>query len=282
MESLDQLRNVIKKLQNDVDLLEKTASDIQSYEKVVGVKELSEVSQQLLKAQRLPLLAYLGHNFSNISISAQIDTTELILDYAEHALSGEPNLIDTVFIPGLAIASGREMRPYYVDLPPWKILRPINRILNDDRDQQVWASLLQAELKILRELIKVDPKGVSELIGEVGRLLCDQLGEFTAPVDEFLEGVVLIVAKILGQILKWTREVGGDIVQWVKDNWAEVEKFLAELADFVTELLPQIAGFIEQNAGSVVVVMGAVLVVVMNVRQKSRFRLEDLEMSEND
>lgn len=290
MESLDELRKAIGKLQSEGDLLKRALSNLQNCRKleVVGedVAKLSSEARQGLEVQWRLLQGYLQDNFSGAQASSPpIDSLDLergrdLLE--EIAQSGDPHPSDLLALGVAAALDERSMKFILVTLPDVELLRRVERILNNRRDQQKWSDALQLEMTLLKELIKADPKGVSELIREVGMKLCDQLGDFIAPLDDVLEAVGLMLAKILGKILEWTTEVGGDIVQWAKDNAAEVEKFLAELGALVGELIPQIAGFIEQNGGSVVVVMAAVLVVVTNIRQKSRFRLEDLEIAEND
>ena len=274
MESLDELRATINELQNDTDLLKKRASDPQRDRKleVVGkdITKLSRESQQLLEKQWRVLQGYLGGNFTGVKASsAPLDTSEWQQDWlTDIAQSGEtPDRFDLASLTLAQLLDKMAMSYYFVKLPDWKLLKHVDRILNNRRDQQTWTTYLEAELKLLREFIKADPKGVSELIRKVGKSLCDQLGEFTASVGEFLEKVVFIVAEILGNILKYGAEVG---------------EHLAKIAGRVSVWLLQIPGSIEQDPAFWLMITGGLVVVVVNILEKSRVRLKDLVKSEND
>lgn len=294
MDSLNRLRWEVEMRQKDTDDLK---SDLKKCFNQFDSNKLDDVGKMLenfydearktLDDQWKQLQEYLKSNFSGARpMSAPLDTTgdadRLIEDLVE---DGDLDLDDGLFtLAGLEIAeflNGKEMGYFFVKVPNVPLLRRVDRLLNNRRDQQTVKEILNAELKVLAKLIEVDPKGVAELIRDVGKTLSDKLGDAIISAPDFFDYVVRIVAKILGKILEWTHPAGGDIVQWIKDNSVEVNKFVAELAEFVGRLSPGITSSIGQP-GAVVAVMGAVFVVVLKIREKSRIRLEELEISESD
>lgn len=294
MDSLDRLRWEVEMHQKDTDDLK---SDLKKCFNQFDPNKLDDVgnmieefyreAQRTLDDQWRQLQEYLKSNFSNARATApRLDTTGDAYDLLENQVQdGDPDLDDLLimlFAAGTAkFLNGKEMKYYFVEVPNIWLLRSLDGLLNNRRDQQFSKEILKEQMKLLAKLIEVDPKGVAELIKEVGKILSDELGDSIVSAPDFFEYVVLIVAKILGKILEWTRGAGGDIVQWIKDNADQVGEFVAELADFVRELSPEITSFIEQP-GAVVAVMGAVFAVVLNIRTKSRIRLEELEISESD
>lgn len=294
MESLNQLRQKIEMHQKDTDDLK---SDLKKCFSQFDSNKLDDVGKMLenfydearktLDDQWQQLQNYLQDNFSKAHATAPpLDTIGGAYDLLENQVQdGDPGIVGSILtLVGVGSAwrlNGKEMKYYFVEVPDVWLLRSLDGPLNNRRDQQNVKEILNANLKVLAKLIEVDPKGVAELIREVGKILSDKLGDSIVSASEFFDYVVCIVAKILEKILEWTREAGGDIVQWIKDNADQVEKFVAALADFVRELSPDITSFIGQP-GAVVAVMGAVVAVVLIIRTKSRIRLEELEISESD
>lgn len=293
MDSLEQLRKAIEMHREDTDDLK---SKLKYCFNQFDPKKLNDVGKMLenfydeaqttLEDQWRQLQRYLESNFSNAhATTAPLDTIGDAYDLLENQVQdGDPGIVGSIFtLVGVGSAwrlNGTEMKNYFVEVPDVWLLRSLKGLLNNRRDQQIFKEILKEQLNLLAKLIEVDPKGVAELIKEVGKILSDELGESIVSAGEFFEYVVCIVAKILGKILEWTRGAGGDIVQWIKDNADQVGEFVAELADFVRELSPEITSFIEQP-GAVVILMG-VFLLVLNIHAKSRIRLEELEISESD